>query len=68
VALRTLAGKGPKINTFLPPAPLITDANLSQWSDPGWKFDDLSLAPGPRDSFLSERYLDGLFRSPGQAK
>jgi ribose transport system substrate-binding protein len=68
VALRTLAGKGPKINTFLPPAPLITDANLGQWSDPGWKFDDLSLAPGPRDSFLSERYLDGLFRSPGQAK
>ena len=25
----------------------------------------LSLAPGPRNAFLSEAYLDGLFAHPG---
>jgi len=61
VALRTLAGQGPRLNKLLPPVPLITDANLSQWAKSGLPLTDATSAEGPRDAFLSEDYLNGLF-------
>jgi ribose transport system substrate-binding protein len=44
LAMRTLAGDGPKLNNiFLPPIP-ITNANLSQWVKPGWTSNTLAPA------------------------
>jgi ribose transport system substrate-binding protein len=60
-ALRTLAGQGPKVNTLQPPVPLISDANLDEWANPSASQDSEQTADGPRDAFLSEQYLDGLF-------
>lgn len=61
VALRTLQGQGPKINSFAPPVPLITNDNLDEWVDPAAGDRSEVAADGPRDAFLSEEYLNGLF-------
>jgi ribose transport system substrate-binding protein len=61
IALRTLQGQGPKVNTVAPPVPLITGDNLDQWVDPKAGESSEAAADGPRDAFLSEDYLNGLF-------
>lgn len=61
IVLRTLQGQGPKLNTFAPPVPLITADNLDEWVDPSAGVASEVAADGPRDAFLSEAYLDGLF-------
>src|SRR5207237_10764604 len=43
VAMRMLAGQGVKLNTLVAKNPVITDANLADWSDPTWNLN----TPGP---------------------
>jgi ribose transport system substrate-binding protein len=68
VALRMLAGQGVTINTVVGKTPLVTDANLDDWSQPGWTLDTPGAVPGTRDSFLPSSYLDGFFRAPAAVK
>ncbi|WCB92104.1 hypothetical protein DSM104299_00789 [Baekduia alba] len=61
IALRTLQGQGPKVNSFVPPVTLITNKNLEDWAEEGWTLSTAGNAPGPRSAYLPETYLDGLF-------
>jgi ribose transport system substrate-binding protein len=61
VVLRTLEGQGPEINTFLAAPRLITSDNLDQWIDTSASTSSEIPAEGPKDSWLGDRYLDGLF-------
>jgi ribose transport system substrate-binding protein len=63
VTLRTLQGQGPKINTFLAAPRLITADNLDEWVDNTASTSSEIPAEGPKDSWLGESYLDGLFSS-----
>jgi ribose transport system substrate-binding protein len=65
IALRILEGKGPKMNNIILRAPLITDANLPQWTSESHPFDDLSSAQGPPDSLAPNSLLDNWFAKPG---
>jgi ribose transport system substrate-binding protein len=65
VVLRMLAGQGVKLNSIVGTAPLVTDANLSNWAEDGWALDTLGGVSGARDSFLPSKYLDAFFAHPG---
>lgn len=68
VALRMLAGQGVTINTVVGETPLVTDANLDDWSEPGWTLDTPGAVSGTRESFLPSDYLDGFFAAPAPVK
>ena len=65
ITQRLLAGAGPKVNNFVTLAPLITDDNLDQWSSKSWTLTTPGQPDGPNlDTFMSEKYIDGLFTTP----
>jgi len=68
VVLRTLQGQGPRINTLLPAPDLFTEKELDAWVDPSASESSDVAAEGPRDSFLGDNYLDGLFDSGSKPK
>jgi hypothetical protein len=61
VVLRTLEGQGPKINTFLAAPRLITADNLDEWVEKSASTSSEIPAEGPKDSWVGDDYLDGLF-------
>ena len=58
---RMLQGDGVKLNTLVGPEPVVNDANLSQWAEPGWTLKTPGMASGAPDSFLPPAYLDDFF-------
>jgi ribose transport system substrate-binding protein len=64
VAVRTLRGQGPRLNHLIGEVPLVTDANLAQWAQPGWGLQTVGTAPGLPQSFLPSSYLDAFFTRP----
>jgi ABC-type sugar transport system substrate-binding protein len=65
VALRLLEGKGPTMNNIIIRAPLITEANLAQWTTGSYAFDDLTSAEGPPNSLAPNALLDHWFTKHG---
>jgi ribose transport system substrate-binding protein len=64
VAVRMLQGQGLKVNTVIDRLPLITDANLGEWAQPGWSLETPGIAPGPKGAFAPDDFLDPLFDDP----
>ncbi len=65
LAVGLLQGRGIKVNEVLQPPVLVTDANLSQWVQPGWTLTtSLGYAPGPPGVFYPPKYLNQFFGKP----
>ncbi|HEY2604196.1 MAG TPA: substrate-binding domain-containing protein [Thermoleophilaceae bacterium] len=64
VAMRMLAGQGVKLNTLVAENPVITDANLADWSDPSWTLATPGTVPGDPQSFMPSKFLDDYFNNP----
>jgi ribose transport system substrate-binding protein len=64
VAMRMLAGQGPKLNSLIGKNPVITDANLADWAEPSWNINTPGTVPGDPQSFLPSKYLDDFFNNP----
>jgi ribose transport system substrate-binding protein len=64
VAMRMLAGQGVKLNSLIGKNPVITDANLADWAEPGWNINTPGTVPGDPQSFLPSKYLDDFFNNP----
>jgi ribose transport system substrate-binding protein len=65
VALRTLAGNGPKYQTLELPTPTITNANLSTYAKPGLPVSSSAEVGGPINFWCSDKCLDSYFNKPG---
>ncbi len=64
VAQEMLAGRGIKITDLSHPPLLITDANLSQWVQPGWNLTTpIAYAPGP-PGLYPDSFWDQFFTKP----
>jgi ribose transport system substrate-binding protein len=61
VALRTLEGQGPKLNTITERVTVITSHNLDAWTQPSWNLRTVGTALGPPGPFMSDAFLDPLF-------
>ena len=61
VALRTLEGQGPKLNTITQLVTVITSQNLDTWTQPSWNLQTVGTALGPSGPFMSDAFLDPLF-------
>jgi ribose transport system substrate-binding protein len=67
VALGLLDGRGVKISDISEKPLVITDANLSQWVQPGWSLNTpLAYAPGPPNVFYPASYLNQFFTKPAK--
>src|SRR5579875_1285300 len=67
LAMRTLAGDGPKLNNIFLPAIVITNANLAQWVKPGWTPSTISPAyaePPNRNLLVTPAEWDAFFNNP----
>lgn len=67
LAMRTLAGDGPKLNNvFLPPIP-ITNKTVSQWVQPGWTPDTIAPAyadPPNKNELVTPAEWKTFFNKP----
>jgi ribose transport system substrate-binding protein len=61
IAIATLMGFGPKINTFLQPALRITDDNIDSWYTPDMKVGAIGVADPPRGTVFNQAWLKALF-------
>jgi ribose transport system substrate-binding protein len=61
VALRTLEGQGPKLNTITQHITVITSRNLDKWTEPSWNLRTVGTALGPPGPFMSDAFLNPLF-------
>ena len=64
VAMRMLAGQGVKLNTVVAKNPVITDANLADWSDPTWNLNTPGTVPGDPQSFMPSSFINDFFNHP----
>jgi ribose transport system substrate-binding protein len=64
VAMRMLAGQGVKLNTLVAENPVITDANLADWSDPTWSLNTPGTVSGDPQSFMPSSFIDDFFNKP----
>ena len=65
LAVGLLQSRGIKVNEVLQRPVLVTDANLSQWVQPGWTLTtSLGYAPGPPGVFYAPKYLNQFFSKP----
>jgi ribose transport system substrate-binding protein len=65
VALKMLAGDGPKVNQIVTQPAYITNANLAQVYQPGWSTTSVADAASPSDPFMTSSYLATFFaRNP----
>jgi ribose transport system substrate-binding protein len=70
IAMRTLAGEGPKLNNIFLRALLITDENLDEWVKPEWTPSTIQPAyadPPDRDQLVTNEEMDEFFTKPGAA-
>jgi ribose transport system substrate-binding protein len=65
IAGRMLAGDGMTTTDVVGDAPVVTDANLKDWSDPAWTDQTPGVAPGPPGSYLKPGQLDAFFARKG---
>lgn len=65
VALRILAGEGPKINQIVHRSVVVTKDNLSDFADASWDITDGTPLPGSPDDFQPKERLDQFFNNPG---
>lgn len=68
VAGRMLAGQGVKLNTLVADEPLVNDANLGDWAEPGWSLTTPGTVSGEPDSFMPSEFIDGFFNRPAELK
>lgn len=68
VAARMLAGQGVKLNTLVAEEPLVNDANLADWAEPGWTLTTPGTVSGAPDSFMPSPFLDDFFTNPAPVK
>lgn len=64
IALRVLAGQGPRTNMIPWPQPLVTSANLDQYVQPGWTLGTPGDVEQARSTYWSDKDLDSLFNHP----
>lgn len=65
IALGLFDGRGVKMTDILQKPLMITNDNLSEWVEPGWKLTTpIAYAPGPPGALLPEDYLDQFFSKP----
>jgi ribose transport system substrate-binding protein len=67
IAMRTLAGGGPKLNNIFLPAIPITNDNVAEWVKPGWTASTVSPAyaePPNRDLLVTDKEWDAFFNNP----
>lgn len=62
IALKTLHGQGPKTNMFTNNLPLVTDQNLDAVSNASWSLATPGFVDAPANSFMTDAYLNGLFK------
>jgi len=67
VALRTLAGKGPKYNVLSIPAVTIDNTNLESYATPGLPLTSDAELPGPKTAWCNNVCLDKYFVRSGTA-
>jgi ribose transport system substrate-binding protein len=58
---RMLDGEGIAMTDVLGDSPVVTDANLDEWSDPSWTDRTTGVAPGPPGGFMKPGQLDSFF-------
>ena len=68
VAIRMLEGQGLKTNAVIQELPVLTDANLNQWAEPGWDLNTPGVAEGPPGAFGSNDFLNPLFANGAPPK
>jgi ribose transport system substrate-binding protein len=67
LALGLVGGRGIKISDIAQKPLLITNANLSQWVEPGWTIDTPgAYAPGPPNVFYPTSFLQQFFTQPAK--
>ena len=64
VSMRMLTGQGVKLNTLVAENPVVTDANLADWSDPSWTLNTPGTVSGDPQSFMPSKFLDDFFNIP----
>ncbi len=64
VAMRMLAGQGVKLNTLVAENPVITDANLADWSEPTWNINTPGTVSGDPQSFMPSTFINDFFNNP----
>jgi ribose transport system substrate-binding protein len=68
ITARMLAGQGVKLNTLVAEEPVVNDANLSDWAEPGWTLTTPGTVSGAADSFMPSPFLDDFFTNPAPVK
>src|SRR4051794_19986664 len=68
VAARMLDGQGVKLNTLVAKEPVVNDANLAEWAEPGWSQTTPGTVSGKPDSFMPSDFIDGFFTKPAKVK
>lgn len=61
VALKILAGEGPKVNQVITQPDYITNENLDQIYQKGWDTTSTGEAASPTDDFMSDSYIAEFF-------
>jgi ribose transport system substrate-binding protein len=64
VAARMLDGQGVKLNTLVAEEPVVTDATLADWTEPGWTLTTPGTVSGKPDSFMPSAFIDDFFTTP----
>jgi ribose transport system substrate-binding protein len=68
VTTRMLDGQGVKLNTLVAKEPVVNDANLGDWAEPGWTLATPGTVSGKPDSFMPSDFIDGFFTKPAQVQ
>jgi ribose transport system substrate-binding protein len=68
VTARMLAGQGVKLNTLVAETPVVNDANLADWAEPGWTLTTPGTVSGKPDSFMPSPFIDDFFTNPAPVK
>src|SRR4051794_19014925 len=68
VAARMLDGQGVKLNTLVALEPVVNDATLADWAEPGWSQTTPGTVSGKPDSFMPSDFIDGFFTKPAKVK
>ena len=68
VSARMLDGQGVKLNTLVALEPVVNDASLADWAEPGWSLTTPGTVSGEPDSFMPSSFIDGFFAKPAEVK
>lgn len=61
IAIATLMGFGPKVNTFLEPAIKITDDTIDSWYTPDMQVGAIGCADPPKGTVFGQDWMNALF-------